>query len=42
MSVIADVSLSQRSNVFLTVVVAVGENTLEQINGENKSVDSYT
>ena len=30
MSVIADVNLSQTSNLFLTVVVAVGESVLEQ------------
>ena len=30
MSVIADVNLSETSNLFLTVVVAVGESVLEQ------------
>ena len=34
MSVIADVKLSQRSNVVLTVVFAVGESALEQKTGK--------
>ena len=41
MSVIADVKLSQTSNLFLTVVVAVGESVLEQKTGKTSWSQVY-
>ena len=41
MSVIADVNLSQTSNLFLTVVVAVGESVLEQKTGKKSWPQVY-
>ena len=41
MSVIANVNLSERSNVLLTVVVAVGESVLEQKTGKQVDTQVY-